>query len=204
MKNIFQASTGHTSEVNLMIGILVFATMTRIAIPPFIGLPPNFSAIDATALFCGAYFNRRLMACGMLLVSVWIGDVFLNKMLMGHWMLFYPGFYWQYGCYVLIICMGSLLKNQRKSIYLLPICLAASILFFVISNLGVWLSGLLYPMTLDGLLACYIAAIPFFKNTLLSDLFFSIVLFGIFELCRSPGHLKRTNKPIYNIHKKVF
>jgi hypothetical protein len=58
---------------------------------------------------------------------------------------------------------------------------AGAVLFFVVSNLGVWALGIffpIYPMTLAGLLECYVAAIPFFWNTLLSDPLYAAVLFG--------------------------
>ena len=55
---------------------------------------------------------------------------------------------------------------------------ASAILFFAITNFGVWAIDHLYPRTLAGLASCYIAAIPFFRNTLLSGLFYSALLFG--------------------------
>lgn len=182
MKKMLQTLTKNTSEFKILLGILFFATLTRIAIPPFIGHPPNFSAISAISLFCGTYFSRRSMACVAVLFSVWLGDIFLNKIFMGHWVLFYSGFYWQYGCYFLITLLGISLKGNIKPLRLASACLVSALLFFGISNFGVWYSGLLYPLTPDGLMACYVAAIPFFKNTLFSDLFFSMVLFGSFEL----------------------
>lgn len=194
MKKMFQALTKNMSEFKILLGIIIFATMTRIAIPPFLGHPPNFSAIDATALFCGAYFSRRSIACIVVLLSVWIGDVFLNKVFMGHWDLFYSGFYWQYGCYFLITLIGAALKDQVKPIHLISACLTSAILFFGISNFGVWSTGLLYPLTLDGLIACYVAAIPFFKNTLFSDLFFTMLLFGSFEMIQIKFPNRNSNK----------
>jgi hypothetical protein len=56
--------------------------------------------------------------------------------------------------------------------------LAASVLFFVVTNFAVWAMGSMYPKSAGGLLACYVAAIPFFGNTLLGDAFFTAVLFG--------------------------
>jgi len=50
-----------------------------------------------------------------------------------------------------------------------------------VSNFGTWLSGTLYPMSLTGLTECFIMAIPFYGNTLLGDLFYVAVLFGIYE-----------------------
>jgi hypothetical protein len=168
----------------IIISIILLATLTRIAIPSFISHPPNFSPIDAIALFCGAYFGRR-SAFIVVLFSVWIGDVFLNKIFMGSWSLFYPGFYWQYASYGLITVIGMQLKNNVNPLRLSLACLTSSVLFFGISNFGVWCSGFLYPLTIDGLVTCYIAAIPFFKNTLFSDLTFSILLFGSFSLMKS-------------------
>ena len=60
--------------------------------------------------------------------------------------------------------------------------LAGSVLFFVWTNFGVWAFWNLYPHTLEGLVACYTAAIPFFRNTLLGDVVYSTALFGGFAL----------------------
>ena len=59
--------------------------------------------------------------------------------------------------------------------------LGASVIFFVLSNLGVWLSEQGYPLTMGGLVACYTMALPFFQNTLIGDLFYALVLFLIYE-----------------------
>lgn len=164
--------------MRLMISIFLIMTLSRIAIPPFFTHLPNFSAVDAVALFSGAYFSRRLLACGVVLFSVWVGDVFLNKMLMHHWVLFYPGCYWQYVSYLLITLLGVRLKTQVNIQRLVLTSLYAAIFFFIISNFGVWAGGMLYPFTVNGLVSCYVAALPFFKNTLCSDLFFTLILFG--------------------------
>lgn len=170
---------------NVLLSIIVFATLTRIALLPFIGHPPNFSALDALALFSGVYFKRRGMAFILVLLSVWIGDLLLNKILIGHWLFFYEGCYWQYGSYLLMAYLGTILKNKMNPVTLLTASSISSILFFTISNFGVWVGGLLYPFTFDGLISCYVAAIPFFKNTLLSDLFFNFLLFGGYQLLQN-------------------
>jgi len=180
-------------QQKIILSLILFATLTRIAIPPFLGAHlPNFSPIDAIALFCGAYFHRRLTAFSVGLLSVWIGDLFINKILMGHWTLFYEGFYWQYGSYLLITWLGTTLARQVNPLRLMTTCFAAAVLFFIVSNFGVWCSGMLYPFNFDGLIACYIAAIPFFKNTLFSDLFFSILLFGSFQWIRIKIYTKKS------------
>lgn len=158
----------------------MLATLTRIAIPSFMSHIPNFTAINAIALFCGAYISNRYAALLVVIFSVWVGDLFINHLYTGHWSIFYPGFYWQYASYLLITLLGVTLQSKVSSIRLASTCLASSFLFFILSNFGVWVSGL-YPLTLNGLMTCYIAAIPFFKNTIISDLFFSMVLFGSVE-----------------------
>jgi len=184
MKKKFQgcAQIHPTSSSNIVLSLVMLAVLSRVAIPPLLGHLPNFSAMDAVALFCGAHFHRRLVAVSVTLFSVWLGDVLLSQILMGHWVLFYAGFYWQYASYFLITLIGMILKNNIRPFTIFSSCAASSILFFAISNFGVWYSNSLYPLTFNGLIACYVAAIPFFKNTLLSDLLFSMVLFGSFAL----------------------
>jgi hypothetical protein len=168
-------------QLKLIFSIVLFAIVSRIAIPPFFGHIPNFSPLDAIALFCGTYFYKRIAAFVITLLSVWLGDIVINKMMLGHVVFFYPGCYWQYASYLLIAVVGMRLHQGVTLQRVAKACLASSMLFFMISNFGVWMSGALYPMTTDGLIACYLAAIPFFKNTLLSDFLFAAVLFGSFE-----------------------
>ena len=60
----------------------------------------------------------------------------------------------------------------------------SSVLFFIVTNFGVWLTGggWFYPKTLQGLIECYTLAIPFFRNSLAGDLVYTGVLFSLFEL----------------------
>lgn len=184
MKNRFKERAQISSSLTfkIVLSILFFATLMRITVPMVIGHPPNFSPIDAIALFSGVYFSRRMTAFAVVLLSVWIGDLVLNRLAFGAWTLFYSGFYWQYGCYLLITLLGIGLKNHVNSRCLLAASMASSMLFFAITNFGVWYGSALYPQTLDGLLVCYVAAIPFFKNTVLSDLLFTGLFFGSFTL----------------------
>jgi len=170
---------------NVLLSVIVFAILTRISIPFMFGHLPNFSALDALALFCGAYCKRRMTAIALCIGSVWLSDILLTHM------LFYPGFYWQYASYGLIVLLGAwvaspgdyrVAKNApRNNIRLATMPLASASLFFAISNFGVWFSSAMYPHTADGLIACYIAAIPFFKYTLVSDVVFTVVLFGMMK-----------------------
>ena len=70
-------------------------------------------------------------------------------------------------------------KTNYKKVFFTTII--SSLIFFIITNLGVWVSGYMYPMNVNGLIMCYIAALPFYKGTLLGFIFYSSFLFGAFE-----------------------
>ena len=169
---------------SVLLGIVSFATIARVATPPLLGHPSNFSPIDAIALFSGCYFAGKLSKFIIPLLSVWVGDLFIDYIYMHKFVLFYSGFYWQYGCYILLVIIGAMLANKVKPLNLLAASISSSLLFFIVSNFGVWAEGLMYPHTALGLAACYTAAIPFFNSTLISDLLYSTLFFGTFELAQ--------------------
>jgi hypothetical protein len=150
-----------------LVTLILAATASRL-----IPHPPDFTPITAIALFGGAYFSKKWLSFLVLLASLVLSDLVL-----GH----FAGPY-VYGSFVLIVCIGFLLHRRRKPLAIGFAALASSILFFVLANFGVWLSGLLYPRTMGGLAACYIAAIPFFRNMVVGDAFYTAVLFGGFAL----------------------
>jgi hypothetical protein len=88
-----------------------------------------------------------------------------------------------YASVALIVMLGWAISGRRRSV--VPVATAAisaSILFFVLTNFGMWLFGGFYPRTMEGLVACYVAAIPFFQNTVAGDLFYAALLFGGFRI----------------------
>lgn len=135
--------------------------------------PPNFSPIGAMALFGGAYFGRRSLAFAAPLAALLLSDVILG---------FHSGMPYVYGSVALIVLIGWAVAKRMSVLTVAGGALASSILFFAVTNFGTWATGELYPQTLAGLAACYVAAIPFFQNTLAGDLFFSALLFGGFAL----------------------
>jgi hypothetical protein len=135
--------------------------------------PPNLTSITAVALFGGAYFSDRRLAFLVPLAALLLSDLILG---------FYSHMEVVYLSFALVVCVGLWLQKRRSAIYIAGAALASSILFFLLTNFGVWAFESLYPKTVEGLLACYVAAIPFFQNTLQGDLFFTAVLFGGFTL----------------------
>jgi hypothetical protein len=173
-----------TLRFGVLAGIVGLATVTRIAVPPLLGHPSNFAPIGALALFSGCYFAGRLQKFLVPLLAVWCGDMVVNMMYTGKFSFFYEGFYWQYACYALFVVMGMLLSKRRTPIAIGGMSFAASIIFFFVTNFGCWVGYSLYPHTMAGLTACYVAGIPFFGGTVAGDLFYSALMFCAFELAQ--------------------
>jgi len=131
--------------------------------------PPNFSPIAALALFGGAQFADKRLAFVVPLAAMFLSDLILGL----HALI--PVIY---GCFALIVCLGFWVRRRQSVWRIGGAALAGAILFFVVTNFGVWAIGSYYPKTGSGLLVCYIEAIPFFWNTLTSDLCFTAILFG--------------------------
>ncbi|MGD8782029.1 MAG: hypothetical protein PVH88_24085 [Ignavibacteria bacterium] len=137
--------------------------------------PPNFAPIAAVALFGGSYFVNKKLAFAVPLIAMFISDLIIGL----HNLLFVV-----YAAFVVIVLIGFQLREKRSVLRVGAAAVSSSVIFFIVTNFGVWLPGSFYPKTVGGLMACYVAAIPFFHNTLLGDLFYSAVLFGSFEMAQ--------------------
>ncbi len=133
--------------------------------------PPNFTPIAAMALFGGAYLNKKF-AFSVPLGAMFISDIFLG---------FHSTMPYVYGSFILAGLIGLWLKKHKSAKNVLCSTLLSSILFFLITNFGVWAQGW-YPRNLSGLWESYVMGIPFFKNTVAGDLFYSGIFFGTYEL----------------------
>lgn len=131
--------------------------------------PPNFTPVGAMALFAGATFAGRRIALLVPIVAMVLSDLLLGFSAITPFV---------YGSIALAAVIGFRLRHRRSVAGVLGGALASSILFFIITNFAVWVLFDYYPKTPAGLAACYVAAIPFFQNTLAGDLFFSAALFG--------------------------
>ena len=141
--------------------------------------PPNFTPIGAIALFGGAHFATRMPAMLVPLAAMALSDLGL------HWLRgsgFHSLMPVVYGCIAWIAWIGGKLRNDSHPTRIAGMSILAATWFFLITNLAVWLRGGLYPPTLDGLRDCYLAALPFYGNTLASQLVFGAILFGGFAL----------------------
>jgi hypothetical protein len=145
--------------------LIAFAALSR-----FVPHPANFTPIAAMALFGGVYFDKRY-AFVIPMAAMLVSDYFLG---------FHNVLPYVYGSFVLTGLIGIWLKGHKSVGWIVGASLSSSVLFFVITNFGVWMTGG-YPQNSAGLVECYVAAIPFFRNTLLGDLLYVGVLFGLYE-----------------------
>lgn len=158
-----------------LVGIVAAAAMMRL-----VPHPPNFTPIAAMALFGGAHFMSRRAAFAVPLTAMLLSDLALGLAIYGSFAFVSIPFV--YGSFALIVGLGLLIRRRRSPLVVGGAVLTGSVLFFLVTNLGTWLTSGMYPKTLDGLIACYTAAIPFFRNALAGDLLYSAVLFGGFAL----------------------
>lgn len=162
------------SSVNwqLLIAVVLIIVGAALRLLPHI---PNVAPVGAIALFGGAVLGWRLAMWLPLLVMV-ISDLVLG---------FYPGIAFTWAGFVFIALYGRLLRRAPLPAKVLVGALGSGVIFFIVSNFGVWLSSGMYPSTLEGLAQCYVMGLPFLRATLLGDLAYSVVLFGAYEVvCR--------------------
>ncbi len=158
------------SRLFLVIAIMAVFAFLRI----FIEMP-NISPVAAIALFGGTLISRKGWAILFPLVILFASD-----MVLGLYSPFLMAFV--YGSFALIAVVGLWLRKHMKVHNVVLASLASSVLFFVVSNLGVWAEGLWYPMTVTGLTECFAMAIPFFRYELVGTLGFTLVFFGVYQL----------------------
>ena len=147
--------------------IIIFVAITRL-----IPHPPNFTPIIAIGLFGGAYLKDYKLALLIPLIAMIIADTFLG---------FHETMLWVYSSLIFISMMGILLKNRITLKNCTVATLGGSLVFFLVTNFGVWIMSGFYAKSIVGLLTCYSMALPFFHNTLAGSVVYSAILFGGYE-----------------------
>jgi hypothetical protein len=130
---------------------------------------PNFTPVTALALFGGASFGDKRLAFIVPLLGLFLSDLVLG---------FYSITPLVYVSFALVVGLGLWLRHRKNLPRITFAAIVGALLFFVVTNFGVWALDGLYPRTLAGLGECYLAAVPFFCNTLASSLLYSTLLFG--------------------------
>jgi hypothetical protein len=152
----------------LALALIVLAAAVRIAPHPW-----NFTPVGALALFSGAVLKDRRLAFLFPLVALFAGDLFIG---------FHKLIPMVYASFLMNVAIGLWLRERRTVARISLATLLGAIQFFLVTNFAVWqfLSG--YPHTPSGLLACYIAGVPLFWNTLAGDAAYAVLLFGGYAL----------------------
>ena len=157
----------------MALSLVVLGTVSRL-----LPHPPNMTAIGAASLFSGA----RLRGWQAFLVP--LACMLVTDPLLGFLYGFRP-FSWVtpfiYAAFLINVGLGRWLAHTTQPTRIGALAVFGSLQFFLLSNFGVWLvgDGHVYPSTLAGLTACYVAALPFFGRTLVGDLGYAAVLFGL-------------------------
>ena len=130
--------------------------------------PPNITPIITVAIMSSFLFRNLYLSLIVLMSSMLLADIFIG---------FYDGVFFTYASLVLITFVFSRIKNKINVKNLFIFCFFGSLIFYLVSNFGVWLLSGMYEKNLSGLVSCYVLAIPFFNNTLISTVIFSYTAF---------------------------
>ena len=152
----------------LALALIVLAGALRVAPHPW-----NFTPIGAMALFSGALLKDRRLAFLFPLLALFLGDIFIG---------FHKLIPFVYASFLINVAIGLWLRDHRTITRISLATLAGSIQFFLVTNFAVWQFMNTYPHNSSGLLACYIAGVPFFWNTLAGDAVYAALLFGTYAL----------------------
>ncbi len=152
----------------LALAIIALAAALRIAPHPW-----NFTPVGAMALFSGAIIRDRRLAFLFPMLTLFAGDIFIGL---------YKVMPIVYASFLVSVAIGFWLRNRRTVARITTATLLGAIQFFLVTNLAFWTFENSYPHTRAGLLACYVAGIPFFWNTLAGDTVYALLLFGGFAL----------------------
>ena len=187
--------------------ILIIALVAIGIIGRLIPHPPNFTPIIAIALLASHLFKNKWIIILPSLMAMWISDLIINNYLYGGYhdslVIFSPSFLWVYAPIICIALLGTVLIKKVKISNIALSSISGSLIFFLVSNFGVWISGtisidgVLTPMfskSLSGLITCYTVALPYFGNQLVGDLLYSATLFSSYSFALSKkAMLKKVN-----------
>tara|TARA_Y100000996_G_scaffold387270_1_gene345909 strand:+ start:356 stop:880 length:525 start_codon:yes stop_codon:yes gene_type:complete len=142
---------------------------------------PNFTPILSIAIMSGLYIKNRMIVLIPISIML-ISDLFIGSYAIAFW-VYTP---------ILIICILAYFSKDKLS-NILFYSFMGPILFFIISNFGVWAYGG-YGFSIQGLITCYIAAIPFFKNTLISTFLFSGLIYMFYNAVKTIFEKNQSSK----------
>ena len=145
--------------------------------------PANLSPMMGLSVFGVAQLSGRWRHYALPFITYFISDLFLNNVVYRDYFegftLIYSG--WQYLAYLIIIFLSEkILRPGQNLTRVFTSSLIGTLVFFIISNFGVWATGEIYPKSFPGLITCYIAGLPFLKVSMIGNFLSTVIFFGIF------------------------
>ncbi len=163
------------NSVILLVSAILALSFTRLIPHPW-----NFSPMIAAGIFAGFYFRHFYLGSFVIILSMFLGDLFLG---------FHNTMFFTYLSLAIVVLVGLYLKSLKFTNILYG-TLASSIVFFIITNLGAWLTLDMYSQDISGLMQSYTMAIPFFHNTLISTFIYLYIFKTLFEFALKKNILK--------------
>ena len=147
--------------------------------------PPNFTPLVAAGMFGMAYFGSKIWSFLIPLLALYISNLVLDNTIYAK---YHQGFVWfdVHSIWIYVALLGTSFlsyfrfKNSISNQIIFLTSLLSSLVFFAVSNFGVWIGSGMYAHTYEGFITCYVMAIPFLGNALAGDLFFNLLLFGTY------------------------
>lgn len=161
--------------------LFIFLLILLAAVARLLPHWPNFTPVGAMALFGAAYLGKRWIAVAVTFAALYLSDLALNNVVYAE---YYEGFHWGFNSWVyvgfaLTLLLGfGLLKTGFSWLKLGGAAVGSALLFFLVTNFGVWIASPMYPRTGAGLLSAYAAGLPFLLNSVAGNVLFAGLLFG--------------------------
>lgn len=193
-----------TKNINLMrsgFALLSMVAMLAVAaVIRFMPHIPNFTPVEGITIFGAAYLGRKHYAFLLPVITLYISDLVINNTTARPFFEDQTGFVW-YSDYMVfnalaLIVVAVISTQTLKKINFITVpaaAVASSVVFYVVTNFGVWLtSQVAYTKDMAGLMACFAAGLPFFKTSLLSTVAFTAVIFTVFEYFKKQSAVGQT------------
>ncbi len=172
--------TNFIKNNSIIILFAVLAVVTR-----FLPHPSNFAPMVGVSVFLAYHLKNKWSGLAISILLWWASNLVMNNVV---YSAYFPTFSWLGGSFlavaislIVIHFLSQFTLKSTKFINLFATSIISSIVFFVVTNLSVFYDSNLYSQDFAGLTSCFTVAIPFFKMSLLGDLFYTTVLFGAYS-----------------------
>ena len=152
-------------KIFFIISFIVLLIISRL-----IPHPPNFTPIIAASIFGPVFLSNKIYGIAIPIIAMFISDLLIGTHT------------YQFIVYGTLISISLLVPSKKNKILFSFFTISSCVWFFITTNFAVWALWDFYPKTFEGLLSAYILAVPFFKNTLLSTLFFAFIFWHLHSL----------------------